>query len=339
MKYFVYVVLVILGGFLFLPQTGTSEIRNPWLLILILSLVVISILIRLLKYILLMAKTKKLLKQNEKKVLQIRFLPLASLFRGHYSITFECEDKIAQIILISRKRNYLRYHFDSINRLEFYQSNRVVFKNTKVYGATISNLVETQRVGKQRIKWNDSANIRMIVFDRLPGQMTDSVKAECLGAGDRICGSDVYVLDWASFKHKLDEKHDVIGNIYKLYLKNRKNSTIEQRTKTVFFDNEGVSYRVIITKKRANKLSIIQCKNSTILWEQIPFLYLRYNERGRGNIVDSIPVSIDKNIVTLFIIKGKPRSIWGLDEGIFRSSKQMDVSCVNVMSEKKFKEL
>ena len=132
---------------------------------------------------------------------------------------------------------------------------------------------------------------------------------------------------------------DDMGHIYKLYLKNRKNSTIEQSTKTVFFDNEGVSYRVIITKKRANKLSRIHCKHSRILWEQIPFLYLRYHQIGRGDIVDSIPVSIDKNIVTLFIIKGKPRSIWGLDEGIFRSSKQMDVSCINVMSEKRFKEL
>ncbi|MBO5682749.1 MAG: hypothetical protein J6S10_02100, partial [Clostridia bacterium] len=77
----------------------------------------------------------------------------------------------------------------------------------------------------------------------------------------------------------------------------------------------------------------------TILWEQMPFLYLRYNERGRGDISDNITVSVDKNIVTLFVIKGKPRSIWGLDEGVFRSAKQMDASYINVMSEKKFKEL
>ena len=130
-----------------------------------------------------------------------------------------------------------------------------------------------------------------------------------------------------------------MGNIYKLYLNNRKNGIFDQSTKTVSFDHEGVSYRVVITKKRANKLSIIRCVNSTILWEQIPFLYLRYNARGRGDVIDSIPVSIDKNIVTLFIIKGRPRSIWGLDDGIFRSAKRMDESYVNVMSEKKFKEL
>ncbi|MBO7250552.1 MAG: hypothetical protein J6V42_04690 [Clostridia bacterium] len=130
-----------------------------------------------------------------------------------------------------------------------------------------------------------------------------------------------------------------MGNIYKLYLSNRKNSTIDQSTETVTFDNAGVLYRVIVTKKRANKLSLIRCVNSTILWEQMPFLYLRYNERGRGDIIDNITVSVDKNIVTLFVIKGKPRSIWGLDEGVFRSAKQMDASYINVMSEKKFKEL
>ena len=130
-----------------------------------------------------------------------------------------------------------------------------------------------------------------------------------------------------------------MGNIYKLYLMNRKIATTYQSTKTVLFDYEGVAYRVIITKKRANKLSLIRCVNNTILWEQIPFLYLRYNERGRGDVIDNITVSVDKDIVTLFVIKGRPRSIWGLDEGIFRSAKRMDASYINVMSEKKFKEL
>ena len=130
-----------------------------------------------------------------------------------------------------------------------------------------------------------------------------------------------------------------MGNIYKLFLMNRKSATTDQRTETVLLDHEGVAYRVIITRKRASKLSLIRCVNNTVLWEQIPFLYLRYNERDRGDVIDHIPVSVDKNTVTLFIIKGKPRSIWGLDEGMFRSAKHMDASHINVMSEKKFKEL
>ena len=130
-----------------------------------------------------------------------------------------------------------------------------------------------------------------------------------------------------------------MGNLYKCYLANRRGLTIDHSTKTVFFDHKGVTYRVIVTKKRANKLSLIRCANNTILWEQIPFLYLRYNERGRGDLIDHISVSVDKNMVTLFVIKGKPRSIWGLDEGIFCSANHMDPSHINVMSEKKFKKL
>ena len=130
-----------------------------------------------------------------------------------------------------------------------------------------------------------------------------------------------------------------MGDIYKSYLNNRKNVVSDKSTKTVLFDHEGVAYRIIITRKRANKLSLIRCVNNTILWEQIPFLYLRYNERGRGDVIDNITVSVDKNIVTLFVIKGKPRDIWGLDEGMFCSARRIDSSHINVMSEKKFKEL
>ena len=130
-----------------------------------------------------------------------------------------------------------------------------------------------------------------------------------------------------------------MGDIYKLYLKNRKNAETDKSTKTVFFDNDGIRYRVIMTKKRANKLSLIRCVNDTVVWEQIPLLYLRYNERGRGDVIDNITVTIDRNNVTLFVIKGRPRDIWGLDEGIFRSAKRLDASYINLMSEKKFKEL
>lgn len=198
MKYFFYVGLVLIAGALFLPKAETSEIRNQPLLIFILSLIFISISIRFFKYVFLMAKTKKLLKQNKKKVIQIRFLPWASLFHGQYSITFQSQDKITQIILISKKRKYQRYHFDSTSRLEFYRASRVVFKINGNKGVAISKLVEINQIGKQKIKWDDTAQIRMIVFDKLPNSITDSARKEMLSTGEQICGTNVYVLDWAS---------------------------------------------------------------------------------------------------------------------------------------------
>ena len=113
--------------------------------------------------------------------------------------SFTHKNKIAQIVLLSRKRKYQRYHFDSINKLEFYRSNRVVFNGGKAKGATSSKLVETNLVGKQTVKWDDSAEIRMIVFDKLPSQITDSVKKENLGVGERICASDICLFDRTAF--------------------------------------------------------------------------------------------------------------------------------------------
>ncbi len=204
MKYLVYFILFLISGFLFLPKTGTTEIRNKPLLIFVICLIVIWILIRFFKYVLLMAKTRRLLKQNKKKVIKTQFFPWASLFHGQYSITFQSENEIAQIILISKRRKYQRYHFDSINRLEFYRSNRVVFRSSREQGATISNLVELNQVGKQKIKWDDTAKMRMIVFDKYPDFITDSIKKENLGTGDLICDSDVSIFDWDSLCNRIN---------------------------------------------------------------------------------------------------------------------------------------
>ena len=45
-----------------------------------------------------------------------------------------------------------------------------------------------------------------------------------------------------------------MGDIYKLYLKNRKNAVTDKSAKTVIFDNEGLTYRVIITKKKSKQI-------------------------------------------------------------------------------------
>lgn len=130
-----------------------------------------------------------------------------------------------------------------------------------------------------------------------------------------------------------------MGELYNAYLSNRKNALRVDNTSTVEFKYDGENYRVIMTRKRANKLSLIRCSGRTIAWEQIPFLYLRYNERGRGDVIANIPIGLDKKRVTIFVIKGKPRSIWGLDEGIFRSANKFDKNFVNVMSERRFKRI
>ena len=203
MKYLVYAALAFIAGLLFLPATGTTEIRNWPLLLFILSVILFFIFVRFFKYVILILKTKKELKKIGIQKIKIKFFPWVSFFHGHYSIIFSHENKTAQIILLSKKRKYQRYHFDSINKLEFYRSNRVVFNNIKAKGATISNLVETKLLGKQKIKWDAASEIRMIVFDKLPEQITDSAKKEALGTGARICNSNIYIFDFATFCQRI----------------------------------------------------------------------------------------------------------------------------------------
>ena len=203
MKYFVYVALAFIVALLFLPASGTTQIRNLPLLLFILSVILLFMFVRFCKYVLLVVKTKKQIKKIGIQKIKIKFFPWDSFFHGHYSIIFSHENKTAQSILLSKKRKYQRYHFDSINKLEFYRSNRVVFNSIKAKGATISKLVETNLVGKQKIKWNDTAEIRMIVFDKLPEQITDSAKKEALSVGERICNSNIYIFDFATFCQKI----------------------------------------------------------------------------------------------------------------------------------------
>lgn len=201
MKYFVYMVLTFVALLLFLPRTASSPIRNLPLLILLLALLLLTVLIRFFKYAILMARTKALLKRNSIHSMKCHFAPWASRFHGHYSITFPYKGKTAQIILLSRRRKYQRYHFDRIDHLEFYRSNRVVVKSGK-NAARMTGLVEVTQVGKQSIQWNSDAQLRAVLLDKLPYEVTDATKKEALFAGDRICSTDVQLLDWQSIAAK-----------------------------------------------------------------------------------------------------------------------------------------
>ena len=100
----------------------------------------------------------------------------------------------------------------------------------------------------------------------------------------------------------------------------------------------GKNYEIFFTRKRANKYSIIHCKNNRIEWEQFPVLP-RIAGRMYGKREPIITLAPTKNCIRIFVVKGKPNSITGLDEGIFRSVHKYDESYINVMSEARFKEI
>ena len=100
----------------------------------------------------------------------------------------------------------------------------------------------------------------------------------------------------------------------------------------------GKNYEIFFTRKRANKYSIIHCKNNTIEWEQLPVLpHIAGRWYGiREPIISVVPT---KETVRIVVIIGKPNSIIGLDEGNFHSIHKYDENYINVMSEARFKDL
>lgn len=100
---------------------------------------------------------------------------------------------------------------------------------------------------------------------------------------------------------------------------------------------DGKNYEIYFTRKRANKYSIIHCKNNTIEWEQFPILP-RVAGRLYGKREPIISLAPSKECVRIVVITGKPNSITGLDEGIFCSVHKYNETYINVMSEARFKE-
>ena len=106
----------------------------------------------------------------------------------------------------------------------------------------------------------------------------------------------------------------------------------------VKFEDDNKKYEIYFTRKRANRYSIIHCKNNTIEWEQFPVLP-RIAGRRYGIREPIIKLAPSKDCIRIFVIMGKPNSIIGLDEGIFRSIHKYDENYINVMSESRFKDL
>ncbi len=97
-------------------------------------------------------------------------------------------------------------------------------------------------------------------------------------------------------------------------------------------------YKIIITKRFANKHTIIHFANNTVCWEQIP-RFPRLVGKPYGEKIPIYKFYGDKFLNTLFVVKGSPLGDEGLDDGIFRSPKRYNENFVNCMTYKKFKNM
>ncbi len=100
----------------------------------------------------------------------------------------------------------------------------------------------------------------------------------------------------------------------------------------------GATYKVVITRRCANKHTVLKCEGNHILWDQIPALF-NWGGSMHGEYRPVYQVGQDKGCTVLFVVRGKSNGVIGLDDGVFRSADKFDENCVNVMTYKQFKKM
>lgn len=124
-------------------------------------------------------------------------------------------------------------------------------------------------------------------------------------------------------------------SVYSAYKNSRILEHKTDHVKVYTFSDNGTDYRVIETKRKGNRHTVIRCQDNMVYWEQYPLL-----PRLSGYVfIDKAPiyaVSHDKLHETIFVVKGNPNAITGLDSGIFGSARNYNPDRINVMSWQRF---
>lgn len=210
--YFTYFFITLLLAIICLPSP-----YDTWLEIALFCLIFwsIPVLFRLFKYLILMLRTSRILKKNRFKITKFCYLPFPSKFRGRYFISFEKDEKILNIVFLSKKLQYKNYYFESIDTIRFSSYNRVMLykgNGAGKHGSIVSrtNVVQKKDFGKQKIVWpNDDHKkeaLNIILFDKWPDFVTDANTKDDkkLGQGDYICKSNVQIFDRKSLDNFIE---------------------------------------------------------------------------------------------------------------------------------------
>ncbi len=123
--------------------------------------------------------------------------------------------------------------------------------------------------------------------------------------------------------------------LYESFRKARRPVNVTEFVKVYKCTFDGEEYDIIMTKRVATVNTVIHCSADYIAWEQVPtFPRLAGKWDGEKTPIYRF-VSKPKN--TIFLIKGRPGNIIGLDDGIFRSANRFDKDFANIMRFRRFK--
>lgn len=107
-----------------------------------------------------------------------------------------------------------------------------------------------------------------------------------------------------------------------------------------YLNKNGVDYKIGVTRRKANKRTRIHCKNNHVIWEQI--YPLGWHPVSEETVICQPSAFMEKGVVCVLVVAGKPNGISGLEEGVFLSAQSWDSSNPNkfyVMTEKAFSNL
>lgn len=107
-----------------------------------------------------------------------------------------------------------------------------------------------------------------------------------------------------------------------------------------YVNKDGTDYKIGVTRKKANKRTGIYCENNHVKWRQM--YPLGISGTSKENIICQPSAFIEKGIICVLVIAGKPGGIAGLEEGVFLSSQSwnnLSFDKIYVMSEKAFSKL
>ena len=192
MKYLIYAALLFIASLLFLPESGSTEIRNPEILMAIASIILIILIVKLIKLAVFAGKVKNELRENKYEIKKAR------LGFGKVYIVAENHKETLEICVLMRKKSYYKYHFANENRIELYKTTVGAVRSGRDI-AKVTKTAEVKLAGVIRIAPPKIENAkRFIVFDQIPTTASDTVNRS-LNIGDTVTESQIAVFDLKSF--------------------------------------------------------------------------------------------------------------------------------------------
>ena len=195
MKYIIYTILAVLGLALFLPEPGTTEIRNLPIFIAVIAYIAIYVIYRTIRLALLMRKIKKAVKSAKMSPQKAR------LCMGNGYVIAKRNDDNVLIRFLVRKRKFCRHHFASENVIEYYKTSAAMVRSSKI-GTFAKGAAETRKVGEIQLcdmPKGFEFSKSFIVIDKMPDTVTDYKLKGGLFDGDFVGDSGVIFISAQKF--------------------------------------------------------------------------------------------------------------------------------------------